>query len=332
MPLPPVALDPIRRRAALAAMLALPATALARPRKRRAPAAAATPPVRPLHAGQAFWLPELSPTGPAVAMVNLHTQHMQLYRNGVAIAYSSVSTGRPGRGTPTGLFTVLEKRRYHRSVKYNNAPMPWMLRLTWGGIAMHGGALPGYPASHGCIRLPMHFAQYPFSVLARGDAVLIVRRGVSAGNQPLTALAPIDPAGRPLVRAEMVGAHAWWAVDAFAPPLPAPAPPLALLASLPQQRLFALRAGRVMGSAPLPPSAQPAAPSALEGHTLFTWNGAQWLALDGSSALDAAIWRGPLAGEFAARLRPLLAAGSTLVLSKLHAVGDVHIAALEMRG
>ena len=340
------------RRAALAAMLALPATALARPRKKRA----AVAPVRPLRAGQAFWLPELSPKGPAVAMVNLHTQHVQIYRNAIAIAYSSISSGRPGHATPTGLFTVLEKRRHHRSNIYNNAPMPWMVRLTWDGVAFHGGALPGYPASHGCIRLPMHFAPRLFSALSYGDAVLVVRQGVEAGVGPLTALAPIDPYGRPTVSAEMMNANEWWAADAFeplvppAPPAPVaapassasaasiaavedggeeaappapppPPPPLALLACLPQQRLFVLRAGRVIGSSALHSSASLAAHSALKGKKVLTWSGEQWRTMNGRGDVDAAVWRWMLPeGSFSERLRPLLEAGNTLVLSDLPAV------------
>ena len=169
---------------------------LAAPRRSARAAARAAYPLAP---GRSFWVPELATHGPVVAFVNLHTQHTQVYRNGIAIGYSSVSTGKPGHGTPSGLFTILEKRRHHRSNLYNNAPMPWMIRLTWGGIAFHGGALPGYPASHGCIRLPMDFAPHLFSVLGRGDTVAVMRHAPGAGLAPLPALAPIDPGGQPLL-------------------------------------------------------------------------------------------------------------------------------------
>ena len=85
---------------------------LAAPRGPDRPAQRAAYPLAP---GRSFWVPELSPNGPVVAFVNLHTQHTQVYRNGIAVGYSSVSTGKPGHGTPSGLFTVLEKRRHHRS-------------------------------------------------------------------------------------------------------------------------------------------------------------------------------------------------------------------------
>ena len=164
----------------------------------------------PLKPGQAFWLPELSPTGPVVAVVNLHTQHVQLYRNGIAIGYSSVSTGKRGYSTPQGRFQVLQKNRHHRSSSYNNAPMPWMVRLTWGGIAFHSGLLPGYPASHGCIRLPSAFAPHLFGSLSLGDTVAIVSQPTAAGASALTALAPITPQGQPLLQAAMLAAAPWW--------------------------------------------------------------------------------------------------------------------------
>jgi len=108
--------------------------------------------------GEYVWAPELSTEGPALAIVNLETQRLILFRNGVPIAASTVSSGKTGHETPTGVFTILQKREEHYSKTYNNAPMPNMQRLTWKGIALHAGNLPGYPASHGCIRLPADIA------------------------------------------------------------------------------------------------------------------------------------------------------------------------------
>ena len=105
-----------------------------------------------LQPGEFVWAPELSAEGSTLMIVNLATQRAVLFRNGVPIAATTVSTGRPGYSTPTGVFTILQKRREHYSNLYNNAPMPNMQRLTWGGIALHAGKLPGYPASHGCAR------------------------------------------------------------------------------------------------------------------------------------------------------------------------------------
>jgi len=96
-----------------------------------------------------------------------------LYRNGVPIAASTVSTGSKGRETPSGVFTILQKEVVHRSRTYDDAPMPYMQRLTWKGVAMHAGHLPGYPASHGCIRLPPRFAKLLYGVTTIGTPVMI---------------------------------------------------------------------------------------------------------------------------------------------------------------
>ena len=96
-----------------------------------------------------------------------------VYRNGVCIARSSVSTGRPGHPTPTGVFRILEKEVHHTSSIYKGAEMPYMERVTWGGIALHAGDLPGYPDSHGCVRLPLEFSKLLFGVTMRGATVII---------------------------------------------------------------------------------------------------------------------------------------------------------------
>lgn len=127
-----------------------------------------------LRPGDSFWEPELSPNGPMVVIVSLPDQTLSAYRNGIRIAYSSISSGVKGRSTPTGVFTILEKNVTHFSNKYHHAPMPYMQRLTWAGVAMHAGDLPGYPASHGCIRLPREFAKKLYSLTERGTTVIVV--------------------------------------------------------------------------------------------------------------------------------------------------------------
>ena len=124
--------------------------------------------------GDFFWEPELAPSGPLVVIISLSEQTLSAYRNGIRIAYSSISSGVKGRSTPTGVFTILEKELTHFSNKYHHAPMPYMQRLTWEGVALHGGYLPGYPASHGCIRLPREFAKRLYSVTTRGTTVIVV--------------------------------------------------------------------------------------------------------------------------------------------------------------
>src|SRR2546430_7212055 len=99
------------------------------------------------------------PKGPLQIVVSIGTQKVTLFSNGVRVAQGPVSTGVPGRPTPTGVFSIIEKDRYHHSNLYSNAPMPYMQRITWSGVALHEGVLPGYPASHGCIRMSHDFAQ-----------------------------------------------------------------------------------------------------------------------------------------------------------------------------
>jgi L,D-transpeptidase catalytic domain len=126
-----------------------------------------------LQPGEFTWHPDRSPEGPVAIVVSLPEQRVHVYRNGVRIAVSTCSTGKPGHGTPTGVFTVLQKDKHHHSSTYNNAPMPNMNRLTWQGIALHAGNLPGYPASHGCVRLPLEFSELLFTLTHVGTPVII---------------------------------------------------------------------------------------------------------------------------------------------------------------
>jgi L,D-transpeptidase catalytic domain len=123
--------------------------------------------------GEFSWHPERAPEGSVAVIVSLIEQRVHVYRNGVRIGVSTCSTGKPGHETPTGVFTVLQKDKHHHSSTYNNAPMPNMNRLTWGGIALHAGNLPGYPASHGCVRLPLEFSENLFTVTHIGTPVII---------------------------------------------------------------------------------------------------------------------------------------------------------------
>ena len=141
-----------------------------------------SPQIKALKVGSYIWRPELSPDGPVVVVVSLPEQLVHVYRNGVAIGVSTCSTGKPGHRTPTGVFTILQKRRKHFSSTYNNAPMPNMQRLTWRGIALHAGDLPGYPASHGCIRLPKDFSRLLFDVTHLGTSVIIADQKTRFGS------------------------------------------------------------------------------------------------------------------------------------------------------
>lgn len=106
-------------------------------------------------------------------VVSKNRQSLAVYRDGAEIAKTRISTGKAGHTTPSGIFSILEKRRYHESNIYSGAPMPFMQRLTWSGIALHEGRVPAYPASHGCIRLPREFARSLFSMTERGIHVVV---------------------------------------------------------------------------------------------------------------------------------------------------------------
>jgi lipoprotein-anchoring transpeptidase ErfK/SrfK len=127
-----------------------------------------------LRPGEFVWQPERARTGEVEIIVSIPLQRAYVYRGGTLIGVTTVSTGKPGHRTPTGKFDILQKRARHFSNKYNNAPMPYMQRLTWDGIALHAGQIPGRPASHGCVRLPLAFAKQLFDVTRMGGAVHVL--------------------------------------------------------------------------------------------------------------------------------------------------------------
>lgn len=130
-------------------------------------------PLATLEPGEFLWHPEVAPSGPVVVIVSLPEQRAHVYRNGLRIGVSTVSSGKPGHSTPTGTYPILQKRVEHYSNLYDNAPMPYMQRLTWGGVALHAGRNPGYPASHGCIRLPREFAELLYDATSHGTTVVV---------------------------------------------------------------------------------------------------------------------------------------------------------------
>ncbi len=114
-----------------------------------------------------------TPPEPLVAVISLQSQRIQVHNSQGILAESKVSTGQAGHRTPTGIFSVLQRNRYHESNIYSGAPMPFMQRVTWSGIALHLGVVPGYPASHGCIRLPGEFASRLWGLGRVGMRVII---------------------------------------------------------------------------------------------------------------------------------------------------------------
>jgi hypothetical protein len=197
---------------------------------------------RQLKPGEYAWAPELSPEGPALAIVNLKTQRLVLFRNGVPIAASTVSSGSPGHETPTGVFTILQKNKEHYSSTYNNAPMPNMQRLTKRGIALHAGKLPGYPASHGCVRLPHKFSALLFGATQLGMTVVITDIAAVPQNSgtPAVAIAPVGSSQETLTNA----AYEWHperSTDGV----------VSVVISMADQRALVMRDGIEIGSAPV---------------------------------------------------------------------------------
>ncbi len=133
-------------------------------------------------------------------LVSRNLQSLKVYDGDKVVATSKVSTGKPGHDTPTGIFSVLEKQKFHRSNKYSDAPMPWMQRITWSGVALHeSNSVPNYPASHGCVRMPAAFAQELYKMTERGAHVIITDAPVTpervrSAMLPRPADSPAGPA------------------------------------------------------------------------------------------------------------------------------------------
>src|SRR6478735_8362479 len=145
--------------------------------------------------------PEDPPKGPLQIIISIADQRVSLFDNGALIARSSVSTGTQGHPTPFGVFSVISKQRWHRSNIYSAAPMPYMQRITWSGIALHAGVVPGHPASHGCIRLAKDFAIRLWHLTKRGTRVIVAPNNVDPVriasphlfSEPKTASSSQDP-------------------------------------------------------------------------------------------------------------------------------------------
>ena len=118
------------------------------------------------------------PQGALIVTISLQQQKLKVYDANGLFSESPISSGMAGRDTPTGIFSVIQKSKWHRSNLYSDAPMPFMQRLTWSGIALHAGSLPGYPASHGCIRVPVTFAVQAWSWTRMGTRIVVTHGDV----------------------------------------------------------------------------------------------------------------------------------------------------------
>lgn len=308
------------------------------------PKAASAPSSIELRAGEYLWMPELAPKGPVVIVVSLPEQLAYVYRNGVRIAVSTVSTGKRGYETPTGVFTILQKSREHYSNLYDNAPMPFMQRLTWDGVALHAGKVPNYPASHGCVRLPYAFSEKLFGITSQGMTVVIADEASHAPTVAYPGLfAPVDPktgAVRTSAVAAPTTAYRWT-------PELSPEGPITLVMSTHDRELAVLRNGAEIGRAPVLFAAEP--PRGTRAYVLLEGSGdgaspvvpdrpaLRWMALSARAAKPtpgaappddalAAAARGDIgiAPEFARAVYDALTPGATLIVTDeaLHARDD----------
>ena len=245
-------------------------------------------------------------------VVSLSSQRAYVYRNGVPIGVSTVSSGKPGHDTPTGIFTILQKDTDHKSNLYSNAPMPFMQRLTWGGIALHAGSLPGYPASHGCVRLPLAFAKLLYGVTKLGLTVVITDDAVA----PEVSAAPItlDP---PIDDGHQSSRHFVWK------PSRSQKGPVSIVVSGKDKRIIVLRNGIEIGSAQISIDGPV---EVTEAFTLETITGGEvhWfrLALPGQKPGDLAEMtrgehaRAHLPDGFREQILSILQPGSTLLVTR----------------
>ena len=262
--------------------------------------------VQHLQAGQFVWAPQVAPAGPLLMIVNLKTQRALLFRNGVPIAATTVSTGRPGRSTPTGIFTILQKQVVHHSNKYDNASMPYMERLTWGGVALHAGNLPGYPASHGCIRLPAGFAQRLYGVTRLGMTVVIT-------DHDLTPRIAPDPQLTDTGADASTGPIEWR-------PERSPSGPVSVVVSSADKRALVLRNGVIIGSGPVSVDGSVAGTWAYTLHSIDA-AGQHWIRIQldsESSAIEVPKqewqrFRAP--EEFRKDVASIVAPGATIVVT-----------------
>lgn len=182
--------------------------------------------------------------GPMAVVVSLTEQLAYAYRNGILIGVSKVSTGKPGYETPTGVFSILQKDRNHHSSLYDSAPMPYQQRLTWDGIALHAGGLPGYPESHGCVHLPTEFARRLFEATNIGMTVVVSEEGAQAASvvhpraiTPIDVRTGLESAIKPLRSGED---YRW-------EPEKSPEGPVSLVLSVPDGRVIVYRNGVEIG-------------------------------------------------------------------------------------
>ncbi len=283
-----------------------------------------------LKPGEFIWNGEAVPSGPVVVVVGLAEQMAYVYRNGIRVGVSTVSTGKSGHDTPTGIFNVLQRKKEHYSSTYNNAPMPYMERLTWDGVALHAGGLPGYPSSHGCVHLPSEFARELFEISSCGMVVVINNeRDAPSEVPPPSVLSPVDPATGQEVEVPRLSpdeVYRWC-------PEKSPTGPVSIVVSRADQRVLVYRGGVEIGRGRIvvrPPDKPlgthafimqedaPDAEPAVKGAPLHRWLevGIPGSAKEKGKQLDAAqARRVHFPPRFLAEAREILTPGTTLLIT-----------------
>src|SRR5205823_4398908 len=268
-----------------------------------------------LKPGEYVWEPERAPEGPLLIIASITEQVAYVYRNGIRIARSSVSTGRLGHPTPTGVFTILEKEVHHTSSIYKGAEMPYMERVTWGGIALHAGDLPGYPDSHGCVRLPLEFSKLLFGVTMKGATVIIA----DEHSAPAETVHPglFFTQGGEESEPETAGQFEW-------NPDKSASGPVSLLVSSADKTLYVYRNGVEIGRAGIPnwqavSSLNDRVFSALngldaEGHLRWVEVTAAGKASSNQSLFEAA-QKSRLPAEFLAKAKEVITPGTTIIFT-----------------
>jgi len=268
-----------------------------------------------LKLGEYVWEPERAPEGPLLIVASITEQVAYVYRNGIRIARSSVSTGRPGHRTPTGVFTILEKEVHHTSSIYKGAEMPYMERVTWGGIALHAGDLPGYPDSHGCVRLPLAFSKLLFGVTMKGATVIIA----DTHSAPATTVHPGLFFSQTGQESEPIAASQFdWDPDK------SPSGPVSLIVSSADKTVYVYRNGVEIGRAGIP-NAQVVSPlkdrvfSALQGTDAqghVRWIEVTTAGTEGASeSLFLTAQKSGLPSEFIAKAKTIIVPGTTIIFT-----------------
>lgn len=200
-------------------------------------------PSKDLKPGEFTWQPDIAPQGPILVVVSLDEQRAYTYRNGIQIGESTISSGKAGHLTPTGVFITLQKDANHHSSKYNDAAMPYQQRLTYDGVALHAGGLPGYPSSHGCIHLPSEFARLLFQASPLGMTVVVTtsKTAPTEINHP-AFLTPVNQKGKADEEPRLMANQAY----RWQPEL-SPDGPLSIVLSRVDQRIIVMRNGIEIG-------------------------------------------------------------------------------------